>query len=70
MLTWKQDNPKGDQKEVHFAFDERGWEVGLVVQFKNTITWDANVGSSSRRAISFDAAKAWVEDQSAKKGGE
>lgn len=63
MITWKQDNAQGEQRELHYAFDERGWEFGAVIQFKNTITWCANVGSSNRRAISLDAAKAWVEAQ-------
>ncbi len=70
MLTWKQENPKGDQREVHYAFDERGLEAGAVIQFKTFLTWDASVGSSYRRAISREAAMAWVEEQATKKGGE
>lgn len=63
MITWKQDNPGWGQKELHYAFDANGWKVGTVMQFTSQLTWLGIAKGIDNRAISLDAAKAWVEAQ-------
>ena len=70
MLTWQKENPSGDQREIICAYDDNGWHVGDVIQFREKVSWVAIVGNGHRRAISQEAAIALVEAQFAQKGGE